>query len=284
MQFWFVQSLNGIAYGMLLFLLSSGLSLILGVMRVANLGHAAFYLLASYISYSVTKATGNFLLAILAGALAGLAAGFVTERFFMRHLLGRTLQQVLLSIGLAFVIGDLCLVLWQGDPVTLRAPGMLSGSVDLGIAPFPVYRVFIIVVGFAVAVGLWLMLERTRLGATIRAGVDNQEMAEAMGIDIERVFMLMFSFGAMLAGVAGALGTPFVSVYPGLDWELLPTALVVVIVGGIGSVNGALVGSIILGLLDNFGRTLFPEMSYFTLFVPMIIILAFRPAGILPRR
>jgi branched-chain amino acid transport system permease protein len=161
---------------------------------------------------------------------------------------------------------------------------MLARSVDLGISRFPAYRLFIIVTGLAIAIGLNLLLERTRLGAIIRAAVDNQEMARAMGIDIEKVFMFTFGFGAFLAGLAGGLGAPFLSVYPGLDWELLPLTLVVVIVGGIGSINGALVGSIILGLLDNFGRALFPDLSYFTLFVPMIIILAFQPTGLIPRR
>lgn len=283
MQFWFVQILNGVAYGMLLFLLASGLSLILGVMRVANLAHAAFYLLASYVSYSVTRATGNFFIGITIGALTGLGVGFISERVFIRHLLGKTLQQVLLSIGIAFVIADVCLVIWQGDPLTLRAPGILSGSTDLGITSFPTYRLFIIAIGLLIALGLELMLERTRLGAIIRAGVDNQEMAQAMGINIDRVFMVMFAFGALLAGLAGGLGTPFISVYPGLDWELLPITIVVVVVGGIGSVNGALVGSIILGLLDNLGRAFFPELSHFTMFIPMIIILAFRPGGIIPR-
>ena len=283
MQFWIIQTLNGVAYGMLLFLLSAGLSLILGMMKIANLAHGAFYLLASYIGYSVVQSTGNFPLALLAGALTGLLIGFVTERVFMRRLLGRTHRQVLVSIGIALIVADAALVLWHGDPVSVRPPALLSSSVDLWIMYFPAYRLFIIACGLTIVLTLNLVLGRTRLGAVIRASVDNQEMARAMGIDIEKVFMFTFGFGSLLAGLAGVMGAPFLSVYPGLDWELLPLTLVVVIVGGIGSINGALVGSLILGLLDNYGRALFPDLSYFTLFVPMIVILAFRPSGLLPR-
>jgi branched-chain amino acid transport system permease protein len=282
-QFWIIQTLNGVAYGMLLFLLSAGLSLILGMMNIANLAHGAFYLLASYIGYSVVRSTGNFPLALGLGTLTGLAVGLVTERVFMRRLLGRTHSQVLVSIGIALIIADAALIIWHGDPVTIRPPALLSRSVDLGITRFPAYRLFIIVCGLLIAVILNLVLRRTRLGAVIRASVDNQEMARAMGIDIEKVFMWTFGFGSLLAGFAGVMGAPFLSVYPGLDWELLPLTLVVVIVGGIGSINGAIVGSLILGLLDNYGRALFPDLSYFTLFVPMIVILAFRPSGLLPR-
>jgi len=282
-QFWIIQCFNGIAYGMLLFLLSAGLSLILGMMKIANLAHGAFYLLASYIGYSIVRITGNFPLALAAGTLLGLGIGLVTERVFMRRLLGRTHLQVLVSIGIALIIADVALVLWHGDPVTVRPPAMLARSVNLGGMHFPAYRLFIIASGLVIAVALHLILERTRLGAIIRASVDNQEMARAMGIDIKKVFMLTFGFGSLLAGFAGVMGAPFLSIYPGLDWELLPLTLVVVIVGGIGSINGALLGSLILGLLDNFGRALFPDLSYFTLFVPMIVILAFRPGGLVPR-
>lgn len=284
MEFWIIQTFNGIAYGMLLFLLAAGLSLILGMMNIANLAHGAFYLLASYVGYSVVKATGNFPLALAGGALTGAVLGIVAERVFMRRLLGNRQGQVLLSIGMALVLADLCLVIWKGDPVTIRPPAYFAGAVDLIVMRFPAYRLFIIVCGLLILVGLNLVLSRTRLGAMIRAAVDNQEMARAMGIDIERVFMGTFAFGSLLAGLAGAMGLPFLSVYPGLDWELLPLSLVVVIVGGIGSINGAILGSLMLGLLDNYGRALFPDLAYFTLFVPMIVILAFRPSGLLPRR
>jgi branched-chain amino acid transport system permease protein len=283
-QFWIIQTFNGIAYGMLLFLLAAGLSLILGMMNVSNLAHGAFYLLSSYVGYAVFKASGDFMLAVAAGALTGALLGIVTERIFMRRLLNNRLGQVLLSIGIAMVLADLCLVIWKGDPVTIRPPSYLAGSVDLIFMRFPAYRLFIIASGLFILVALNLVLSRTKLGAMIRAAVDNQEMARAMGINIEVIFMGTFAFGCMLAGLAGVLGLPFLSAYPGLDWELLPLALVVVIVGGVGSVNGAILGALLLGLLDNYGRALFPGLSYFTLFVPMIFILAFRPSGLLPRR
>ena len=283
LQFWIVQTLNGVAYGMLLFLLSIGLSLILGMMQVANLAQGAFYLLASYVGYSVVQRTGSFSLALVAGALTGLTIGLVTERVFMRRLLGRTHSQVLVSVGIALIIADVVLIVWRGDPVTIRPPVLFAQSVDLWGVQFPAYRLFIIACGLLVAVTLNLVLGRTRLGAIVRASVDNQEMARAMGIDIEKVLLLTFGFGSLLAGFAGVMGAPFLSVYPGLDWELLPLMLVVVVVGGIGSVNGAIVGSLTLGLLDNYGRALFPDFAYFTLFVPMIVILAVRPGGLIPR-
>lgn len=284
MQFWLIQAVNGVAYGMLLFLLAAGLSVVLGMMGVANLAHGAFYLIASYLAYSVADRTGSFLLAVAAGMAMGALAGVFSERLFMRRLVGRVHEQVLLTIGVAFVLADLSLVIWHGDPLTVRAPEALRGSVRLGPTLFPVYRLFIVAVGALMALGMELVVERTQVGAVIRATVDNQEMARAMGIEVEKVFMATFAFGSMLAGLAGAIGLPFLSVYPGLDWELLPLALVVVVVGGVGSIRGALAGSLILGLIDNFGRALFPDLSYFTLFIPMAIILALRPQGLIPRR
>ncbi len=283
LQFWVIQTFNGVAYGMLLFLLAAGLSLILGMMRLTNLAHGAFYLVASYTGYSVLATTGNFELALLVGSVLGAGLGFVTERVFMRRLHGRTHGQVLLTIGIALILADLSLVVWRGDPVTARPPSWLLGTVDLMIIRFPSYRLFIIASGLVILVAMDLVIDRTRLGAIIRASVDNQEMARAMGINIERVFMGTFAFGSLLAGFAGVMGLPFLSVYPGLDWELLPLCMVVVIVGGIGSINGAAVSALALGLLDTFGKAFFPDLSYFTLFVPMILILAFRPGGLLPR-
>lgn len=281
---WAGQVFNGVAYGMLLFLLASGLSLILGMMNVVNLAHAAFYLLASYVGYSVMLATDNFALAVGAGCVAGLVVGLVTERFMTGRLLGNANRQVLFSVGLALVIGDITLVVWEGDPVNFAGPSALTGTAALGSISVPMYRVFIILVGVALfAIGN-LLLERTRLGSVIRASVDNQEMARAMGIEIRKVYALTFGVGALLAGFAGVLGGPFLSIYPGLDWDLLPLALVVVVVGGVGSIKGALVASLLLGLLSNIGRALFPDFSDFTLYIPMIVILLFRPEGVLPRR
>lgn len=284
MSFVSSQVFNGVAYGMLLFLLSAGLTLILGMMNVVNLAHAAFYLFASYVGYSVASATGNFLLAVLAGCLTGLVIGLVAEKLLTGKLLGDAQRQVLMSVGLALVLGDTALLIWGGDPLSISEPQFLSGTADLELLNVPFYRLFIIVFGALLFVAGDLVLERSRAGAIIRASVDDQDMARAMGIDIKKVFLLTFGIGAMLAGLAGVVGGAFLGISPGLDWDLLPLTLVVVIVGGVGSLRGALVASLLLGLLNNLGQALFPDFSYFTLFVPMIVILALRPSGLLPRR
>jgi branched-chain amino acid transport system permease protein len=284
MSFIASQVFNGVAYGMLLFLLSAGLTLILGMMNVVNLAHAAFYLFASYVGYSVARATDNFLLAVVAGCLAGLVIGLIAERLLTGKLLGDAQRQVLMSVGIALLLGDMSLLIWGGDPLSIPGPQFLSGSADLELLSVPFYRVFIIVVGAVLFVGGDAVLSRTRAGAIIRASVDNQGMARAMGIDIKKVFLVTFGVGALLAGLAGVIGGAFLGISPGLDWDLLPLTLVVVIVGGVGSLRGALVASLLLGLLNNIGQALFPDFSYFTLFVPMIVILALRPSGLLPRR
>ncbi|HEX7785557.1 MAG TPA: branched-chain amino acid ABC transporter permease, partial [Methylomirabilota bacterium] len=178
---------------------------------------------------------------------------------------------------------DLALVIWGGDPYTIPTPAVLSGAFVVGELYFPVYRVFIVAVAAAVALVLWLVIERTRIGAMMRATVDDPEMARGVGINVQRISMAVFSLGAMLAATAGVVAGGFVGVYPGADFEILPYAFVVVIVGGMGSLKGALLGSLLVGLLDNFGKALFPELSYFTLFAPMAVILALRPTGLFGR-
>jgi branched-chain amino acid transport system permease protein len=185
-----------------------------------------------------------------------------------------------MTMGFALIFQDLALLIWGGDPYTISVPASLSGSLRWGVIVFPVYRMFIIVSASAVAVALWLFLENTRAGATIRAAVDDGEMAQGVGINVPFVSMGVFALGAFLAALGGVVGGGFIGVYPGVDFEILPYAFVVVIVGGLGSLQGAIVGSLMVGLLDNFGKALFPELSYFTLFAPMAVILALRPTGL----
>lgn len=282
-EFWVTQTFNGVSYGALLFLLASGLSLIFGVMRVVNLAHGSYFMLGGYVGLSVMWRTGSFFLAMLGGALAIAVIGVAMERIFLRTLAGQTLGQVLMTIGFALIFQDLALLLWGGDPYTIPTPPMLSGSVRAGAYAFPAYRVFIIVVAFVVAVVLWLALDKTRVGAVIRAAVDDGEMAQGVGINVPIVSMGVFALGAFLAALGGVIGGAFLGVYPGADFEVLPYAFVVVIVGGLGSLPGAMVGSILVGLLDNFGKAIFPELSYFTLFAPMALILALRPTGLFGR-
>jgi branched-chain amino acid transport system permease protein len=188
-----------------------------------------------------------------------------------------------MTIGFALIFQDLALLIWGGDPYTVPIPKMLTGTARLGGAVFPIYRIFIVVVAIVVGLALWLVLDRTRIGAMIRAAVDDAEMAQGVGIDVPKVSLAVFALGAALAALGGVIGGGFLGVYPGADFEVLPYAFVVVIVGGLGSLPGAVAGSLLVGLLDNFGKALFPELSYFTLFAPMALILALRPTGLFGR-
>ncbi len=283
MEFWLAQTLNGLSFGALLFLMASGLSLIFGLMRIVNIAHGSYYLLGAYIGLSVVKATGSFLLGAVAGALGVSVIGAVMQRIFLARFYRQELAQVLLTMGFSFAFADLTLWVWGGDPQRLFTPPLLARAVAIGPVLFPAYRFAVIVVGALVALMLWLVLERTRLGAVVRAAVDDQEMARGLGINVGPLLTGMFAFGAALAGFGGVMGAPFLGAYPGADSDVLPLAFAVVIIGGLGSLKGALVGSVLVGLLDNFGKALFPELSYFTLFVPMAVILAIRPTGLFGR-
>ena len=283
MDFWITQLFNGISYGALLFLLAGGLSLIFGMMRIVNMTHGSYYLLGGYVALTVIWRTGSFALAILVGVLVISLIGVLQWNVFLRRLSGQELGQVLTTMGFALIFQDLALVIWGGDPYTIAVPKALSGSLVVGQLYFPVYRIFIVVVATFIALVLWLTLERTRVGAMIRATVDDPEMARGVGIDVYRISMMVFALGAALAALAGVVAGGFVGVYPGADFEILPYAFVVVIVGGMGSLRGALIGSLMVGLLDNIGKALFPELSYFTLFAPMAAILAVRPTGLFGR-
>ncbi|OLC93834.1 MAG: branched-chain amino acid ABC transporter permease [Candidatus Rokubacteria bacterium 13_1_20CM_4_70_14] len=282
-EFWIIQAFNGLSYGALLFLLASGLSLIFGVMRIVNLAHGSYFMLGGYVGLSVVWRTGSFAAALVAGALAIALIGVGMERLFLRRLPGQTLGQVLMTVGFALMFQDLALLIWGGDPYTIPVPATLQGIVTAGALRFPTYRIFIIVVASLVGAVLWIVLDRTRMGAMIRAAVDDREMAQGVGIHVPVVSLGVFALGAALAALGGVIGGGFLGVYPGADFEVLPYAFVVVIVGGLGSLPGAMVGSLLVGLLDNFGKALFPELSYFTLFAPMALILALRPTGLFGR-
>jgi branched-chain amino acid transport system permease protein len=283
-EFWVTQAFNGVSYGALLFLLASGLSLIFGVMRIVNLAHGSYFMLGGYVGLEVVKRTGSFVAALACGALAIAVIGIGMERLFLRWVpAGQPLGQVLMTIGFALIFQDLALLIWEGDPHTIPAPAVLRGVVRVGGFTFPTYRVFIVGIAFVIGALLWLALERTRTGAVIRAAVDDAEMAQGVGINVPMVSLLVFALGAGLAALGGVIGGAFLGVYPGADFEVLPYAFVVVIVGGLGSLPGAMIGSLLVGLLDNFGKALFPELSYFTLFAPMALILALRPTGLFGR-
>lgn len=280
MEFWIIQSFNGVSYGALLFLLASGLSLIFGVMRIVNLAHGSYFLLGGYFGLTTAWSGGSFPLALVSGALAVALIGVGMERLFLRRLERQELAQVLMTMGFALIFQDLALLLWGGDPYTIPVPKWLAGSLRTGVLVFPLYRIFICAVAASVALALWALLEKTRAGAAIRAAVDDREMAQGVGIRVPVLSAGVFALGACLAGLAGVVGGGFIGVYPGVDFEILPYAFVVVIVGGLGSLRGAIVGSLLVGVVDNFGKALFPELSYFTLFAPMAAVLALRPTGL----
>ena len=285
---WFVLAVNSITLGGLLFLLSAGFSLIFGLMRIPNLTHGSLFMLGAYIGATfVVGMLGvklNFWLAALLATIAVAMLGAIAERLLLRRLPGDQMAQVLVTLGLSFMAADFCLMVWGGDPLSVATPSSLAGFARFGVLVFPNYRLGIIVIAAIVAVGLWLLLERTRLGAMIRAGVDDPDMARVVGIRVSQLFTIVFALGAGLAAFAGIIGGPILSVYPGLDQDMLPLALVVVILGGTGSLLGSFVGSIIVGFIYNFGQALLPELAYFVLFLPMLLVLLLRPQGLFGRQ
>lgn len=283
MTFWATLVANGLAFGMLLFLLGSGLSLIFGVMRIVNLAHGSSYLLGAYLGVALVRATGSFGLAVAGAGAAALGLGVFMQRVFLRRLAGSILAQVLLTMGVLLCLADLTLWVWGGTPQIMPTPRALRGAVVVGDIVVPTYRVFVAGAGAAVALALWFGLERTRLGAQLRAAVDDPEIAQAMGIDVPRLATAVFGLGAALAGMGGVLGGPFLGVYPGADLDILTLAFAVVIIGGLGSLPGTLAGSLFVGLADNFGKALLPELSYVTFFAPMALVLAVRPRGLFGR-
>jgi branched-chain amino acid transport system permease protein len=287
MNFWLLLSVNSVTFGGLLFLLSAGFSLIFGLMRIPNLTHGSLFMLGAY--FGATFAGGllgmvfNFWLAALMAALLVAAFGAVLERFLLRQLPGQQLAQVLVTLGISFMAADFCLMVWGGDPINVASPEGLGGFLRAGPLVVPYYRLAVIIIALVVAIALWLLLERTRLGAMIRAGVDDPDMARVVGIKVSRLFTIVFSLGAGLAAFAGIMGGPILSVYPGLDQDMLPLALVVVILGGSGSLLGSFIGSLIIGFIYNFGQAMLPELAYFVLFLPMLLVLLFRPQGLFGR-
>jgi branched-chain amino acid transport system permease protein len=342
LNFWLIQTFNGISYGALLFLVGSGLSLIFGVMRIVNLSHGSYFLLGGYVALSVIWGaekldwtTAGWLVALPTASLCIAAVGLLMERLFLRSseyadlrnaligigaglliyqpigggpiwLIGITvvttavvmltfrrisivpieadpLRQVLLTVGFAFLFQQAALDIWSGNNFDINPPDALSQSIVVGGLFLPLYRIFMIAAAIVIGLGLWLAMERTRLGAAVRATVDDAQMARGVGIDTSRISMMIFSLGAFLAALGGVIGGAFLGIYPGLDFEMLPLAFAVVIIGGMGSLGGAAIGALAVGLADNFGKALFPEISYFTLYAPMALILAIKPTGLFGR-
>jgi branched-chain amino acid transport system permease protein len=279
MSYWLTQTLNGLSFGMLLFFLASGLTLTLGVMRVTNLTHGSFYLVGAYIALDVMRSFNSFFAAaVLAAVIVAILGAIV---FGLLQVVGTDpLRETLLTFGLVFIVADLALMHWGGDPSSVAKPRFLSGPFDFGGYTYPSYRLFIIGLGAVVAIVIELIQRKTLIGAMVRAVVDDVEMAGGIGLNSKLIGLATFLVGAALAGLSGALGGAMIGAYPGADIEVLLYALVVVIIGGMGSVTGSLVGALAVGLIDAFGRAIVPELGASLMFLLMVATLIVRPTGL----
>jgi branched-chain amino acid transport system permease protein len=282
-----VQCLNALQYGLLLFLVASGLTLIFGIMGVINLAHGSFYMIGAYMAYALAPAFAahagwGFFAALAIGLAIAVALGYVLEWAFFSFLYERDhLQQVLMTYGLILVFEELRSILVGDDVHGVAAPDWLSGSVPLGdLMSYPVYRLFMSAVCLAIALGMYLVISRTRLGMTIRAGASNREMVQSLGIDVKLLYRVMFAAGVALAVLAGMLAAPVSSVYPGMGNQVLIICFVVVVIGGIGSVRGALAAALLVGIVDTFGKVLFPQAAGVLVYVLMALVLVWKPDGL----
>jgi branched-subunit amino acid ABC-type transport system permease component len=280
----FAQALNGLSYGVLLFLLSVGLTLIFGMLDIVNLAHGSFYMLGAYVGLAVLAASGSFWLALMVAPLAVGGLGALIERSCLRPLYRRPLlDQVLLTFGFIYLFEDLVKWIWGGHIRSIPPPAVFAKSTTIFGVTVPSYRLFVIAFGFVMAVLLWLLIERTRLGAVIRAGVYDAEMTAGLGINIQIVFTAVFAFGAALAGISGVIAGPIQSAYPAMGASILIPALIVVVVGGLGSLKGSLAGSLIIGQAETFGKAWLPEAALLVIYVVMALIVLLRPQGLFGR-
>ena len=281
--FYLQNILGGLAYGSLLFLIAAGLTLVFGLMRIINLAQTAFYLLGAYVGLALITHGTNFWVASLLAGVATMALGLAVYSLFLHRYHADPLTSLLLTLGFSLMLDDSVLAIWGGDPHSIAPPAILAGSIHFGALVFPEYWLAVIVISLLIAALLFVSLQRTMLGVIIRASVDDEEMARGLGVNVNRAFYIVFAVGTLLAGMGGLLGGPITSAYPGLDGELTPLAFAVVIIGGMGNLTGALIGSIVIGLVNAFGKAMFPEFSYFTIFVPVALIMALRPQGLFGR-
>jgi branched-chain amino acid transport system permease protein len=275
--------LNGVSFGSLLFLLASGLTLTFGLMRTVNLAHGAFYAVGGYVALDVLGRTGQYWLAMAAGIVAAAILGVMFERLALHRVLNQELPQIIITVGFAFLVSDLILAYYGGRPQSPPRPPGLDGVLRLENFVFPHFRLALIVVAVLVWLGLHLMISRTRIGAMVRAAVDDEWIARSVGIRVPVIFVTVFGIGTALAAFAGVWGGAFTGLAPGSEFEILLLALVVTVVGGLGSVGGALLAALGVGLLDEFGKWLFPSYALFTLYAPVAVLLAVRPQGLFGR-
>ena len=283
--FLLIQTLNGVQYGLLLFLIASGLSIVFGIMGVINLAHGSFYMIGAYLAFTLTELTGSLLYAILLGIPMTMVLGFVVERLFIIHLYHRDhLQQVLLTFGLILIFNELQQIIWGGDPNSVPMPTLLTGAIPLSdTLSYPVYRLFLSGVCLVLAGAMYVVIQHTRLGMRIRAGASNRAMIEALGINIRLLYSIVFAIGVALAGTAGMLAAPVETVYPGMGEQILIVSFVVVVIGGIGSIRGAFIGALAIGLADVYGQVFLPNLASVAVYGVMAGVLLWRPTGLFGR-
>lgn len=301
-ELFLLQTLNGVQFGILLFLVAAGLTLIFGIMDLVNLAHGVLYMVGAYLTATFTSLTGDFFLGLALALPAALLFGIILERLMFRVLYERDhLEQVLATFGLILILNEGVKVIWGAAPLSVPIPDVLAGSIPLGNMRYPVFRLVIIGAGILTAVGLWLLVSRTRVGMLLRAGATNAPMVSALGVDVKRLFMLVFGLGAMLAGFAGALVAPILSVDPGMGNNVLILTFVVIVIGGVGSVRGAFVAALLVGVVDTVGRTFGPillrsvldpsaagqtgrTLAPMLIYILMALVLAVRPSGLFPTK
>jgi branched-chain amino acid transport system permease protein len=278
----FIQLLNSVQYGLLLFLLAAGLTLIFGIMGVVNLAHGAFYMLGAYMAYALMSAWGNLALTIVVGTLISISIGWLLEKLLFRHFYHRShLDQVLLTFGLIYIFEELRSMLWGDDVHNVAVPAVWDWSLQLTEnLSYPAYRIFMLAMCSALALGLWLLISKTKLGMKIRAGAFNSDMAQTLGINIVRLHSLVFAMGIALAALGGMLIAPLSSVYPFMGSQVLIMCFVVVVIGGIGSVRGALTAALLVGVVDTFGKVLLPQFASMLVYVLMALVLLYKPEGL----
>lgn len=281
MDFLIAQLINSLVFGILLFMMAAGLSLIFGLMNVVNIAHGSFFMIGAFTAYSVAQWSNSFWLAVGVSWVPAVIVAVLMERLFLRPLYQRGhLEQVLLTFGFIFVFSDITRYLWGTNIQSVALPAALDGSFEIAGSLVPIYRIGLIAFGGLVALALWLFLERSRVGAMVRAGVDDAATAAGIGINVPFLFSCIFALAGALAAIGGAVASPILGVYLGMDMDVLIPSFIVVVLGGMGSLRGALVASLLVGVLDTFGKAYFPDFSLFTVYLAMVVVLLLRPQGL----
>lgn len=286
--FLLTQFLNGLSLGMNLFIIAAGLTIVLGVLRVLNFAHGAFYMVGAYVAYSFTRGVaglpGNFWVGVLAAMVALGVLGLVVERLFLRHLYHRDhAYQLLFTFALVLILGDMVRVVWGSNVLSIPFPTGLGGATNLGVVTYPSYRLFLTVAGAVIAVSLWWLTQRTRWGRQIRAATQDREMLAALGLNVPFIYASVFVLGAALAGLGGALAAPSIALDPGMDAEIIVLCFIIVIIGGLGSLPGALLGALLLGQIRVFGVVFIPHLEIVFVYLLLMTVLILRPWGLLGR-